>query len=144
MFIIHTDEKPYQYIIIENNSKMSLTSDINNATLFKKKQTVENLIKSSLNSKKKRTYTYTYSSIQDLDLTENNIKNIEGPHSLYLNPILSNVTEITNYAKKIQLKLEELNRNLSNIDKACIDLDHYMELNNLSASDGWKIYKQKQ
>ena len=64
MFIIHTDTEPYSYIFVEKNSKMSLTTDINKATIFEKKNTAENLVKSNLNSKKKRKHNYTYSSIE--------------------------------------------------------------------------------
>lgn len=152
MFIIHTDLKPYSYIVVANNNKMSLTTDINKATIFEKKITAENLVKSNLNSKKKRQHNYTYSSVEDLGYTINsktdtlsvNKTGVEINDFKSLDNILSGIKEIEDYANNAQKKLEELLRNLSNIDKACTDLDHYMELNNLSASEGWKAYKQKQ
>ena len=153
-YIIHTDVKPYHYICRDNSNHMSLTTDINKATIFKKKETAANLVKSNLNAKKTRNYNYTYSSLQQLgyqddlevvsagDETGVKIGSNESFRSLDL--ILDGIKDIEKYANQASEKLEVLTRNLSNIDKACIDLDHYMEFNNLSASDGWKIYKQKQ
>lgn len=152
MFIIHTDTEPYLYIFVEKNSKMFLTTDINKATIFDKKNTAENLVNSNLNSKKKRKHNYTYSSIETLGYTINkktetlsvNTEGLKIDNFKSLDNILSGIKEIEEYAITAQKKLDELLRNLSNVDKACTDLDHYMELNNLSASDGWKAYKQKQ
>lgn len=152
MFIIHTDILPYSYIVVAKNNKMSLTTDINKATIFEKEITAKNLVTSNLNSKKKRKHNYTYSSIESLNYVINektntlavNTQGITINDFKSLDNILSSIKDVENYAISAQKKLEELTRNLSNIDKACTDLDHYMELHNLSASEGWKAYKQKQ
>lgn len=158
MFIIHTNVEPYKYIVVANNNKMSLTTDVEKATIFDFEKTVQNIVTYNLNSKKNKVHTYTYSTIEQLGLEPAN-KTMSTPvmdskHKMNLikkdsdfkglNSLLSEVQYISDYATKAQAKLEQLIRNLSNVDKACIDLDHYMELNNLSASEGFKVYKTKQ
>lgn len=147
MFIIHTNVEPYKYIVVANNNKMSLTTDVKKATIFDFEKTVQNIVTHNLNSKKNKIYTYTYSTIEQIGLEPaNKTMNLIKKDSDFkgLNSLLSEVQYISDYATKAQAKLDQLFRNLSNVDKACTDLDHYMELNNLSASEGFKIYKTKQ
>lgn len=157
MFAIHTNKEPYKYIMVAENNKMCLTEDINKATLFTNEKTVRNIVDSSLNSKKKRVHTYTYSEINKLPHSNESVitsipTGLAAKKPTYVDPrnveILDNIIKetqvISNYVNKIQSKIQQLSRNLSNVDKACAVLDHHMEFHNLSASDGWKVYKQYQ
>ena len=109
MYIIHTDVLPYSYIVVSNNNKMSLTTDINKATIFAKKITVENLVKSNLNSKKKRVHNYTYSHVEDLgyvvneksdQLSLNKVSSVEINTHNSLDKILSLLLIIIDLRKK--------------------------------------------
>ena len=68
MFIIHTNVEPYKYIVVANNNKMSLTTDVEKATIFDLEKTVQNIVTHNLNSKKNKIYTYTYSTIEQIGL----------------------------------------------------------------------------
>lgn len=64
----------------------------------------------------------TYDDLDDLDMLE----------------ILFEARDI---AKKLTYKINSLNESLSRHDKEVIDIYHYIEFNELGASDGYKAYK---
>lgn len=55
--------------------------------------------------------------------------------------MLEILTQAQEISKKLTYKISELNKNLSKHDKEVVDIYHYIEFNNLGASDGYKAYK---
>lgn len=56
----------------------------------------------------------------------------------------SKITELKNIQEDINTYFSELNNELSIVDKEIVDIEHYIEFYNFSASQGYNAYKMLQ
>ncbi len=133
------------FLKIDKNSNISETSELKEAYRFKKKcdKFAENLCRSSKVTGKWRCVSY-YEEVEeenaDIAMLKNQIRktlikeSIDdiSTHALY--GLVESISE------GINLKLEELRKNLSIKDQEINDITHAMEFYKLNACEGYKIY----
>lgn len=58
-----------------------------------------------------------------------------------INKWQNGLEKFTNFIQETEVRKDELNKSLSVIDKEIVDIEHYIELNNLNACQGFLAYK---
>lgn len=117
------------YICRGSDDRLFLSKDINKAILFKTRERAANTLLNlpkALRGKKFEVELFETIKYEELQKLKNNIG---------LLALCSN--DIDRYQKQIR-------EQLSTIDLELTDIDHYIEFNKLSASDGYKIFKLRQ
>ena len=117
------------YICRGSDDRLFLSKNINKAVLFKTRERAANTLLNLPKALKENNFEIeTFNPIKDeeLQMLKNNV-NVLALHS----------SDIDQYQKQIR-------EQLSTIDLELTDIDHYIEFNKLSASDGYKIFKLRQ
>lgn len=116
----------------------TLTTDINRACVFKNADKANNFMKAKPKVAKGKSY-------QICEASESHIGGDNSKSYEYLPVDFNETTELLN---SLEGKLYALNNNvdywngeLSRVDKKICDLMHYIEFNNFSACDGYKLAK---
>lgn len=157
-----TGKSDTYYIELSQNGNYTMTTDKSRACRFKTSEKAQNVLNSLPKMLKKYLWELTVDeqppelktdlSTYDLNLYigENkkedvlNINNIIMNYQESIDDIINIVKFILNTYKQKTVELQALNNRNSLLDKELVDLDHLIEFNNLSASQGFQIYKIQQ
>ena len=122
------------YIVRDSNNKYSLSNDIRKANTWEHIKKAENfLISFPKNVKRNAADFYVKVVEQDEDVIDKIELNFE---------IENFVDEIFEKTKLLKQRLSYLKSELSRLDKERVDIEHAAEFYNLSASQGYNLYKR--
>lgn len=117
------------------SSKYSIVSDIEQATKWDKKKTVDNVIK-NLGKKFKQ---YSFEARNQVAVSSE-LPDFDAQVELDYD-IIDKVKEIETCVKQIEARKEFLAVEMSRIDLEIVDIEHAAEFYNLNAAQGYKLYK---
>lgn len=132
MKYVITDGK--EYIYKDSSGKFSLTTDITKASTWEKKEKANNFL-TAFPKGIKRNINDFYSEPKDSDVDV--VTKIE--LNFEIDSFIEEMAEKTNNMKKRQAYLLT---ELSRLDKERVDIEHAAEFYNLSAAQGYKLYKR--
>lgn len=124
------------YLYQNKKNSYEIVHDVNKATKWEKLQSANNVCKNMNQSKNFKNY-----HLKVKYVVQNNGITYE-PHEVKLDyDILEKVKEISEFAKQLEDRKIYLMDMIHKIDLEIVDIEHAAEFYNLSASQGYKLYK---
>ncbi len=136
MTYIICDDKNH-YLHCTASSKFKVVSSIKEATKWKRKQTVNNILIYNCNRKDLKEFSWKAKYLTpENEMTEEPA----GPVDLDFD-ILDKIKEISSFTKQLENRRLYLIEEIHNADLEIVDIEHAAEFYNLNASEGYKLYK---
>ena len=156
-YVIHSNDG--RYVAEPQPGHWVLVQNANDACLFPTKAKATNILHNSLPVAERNKCAVVSLDISpsDVGLTSFapqpdrfvdpapiQIKSAETPSYKSIQKYASEINKFSDLMNQIPERRADLERERQQVELAIIDIQHYMELGNLNASDGWRAYKLMQ